>query len=1272
MTINIWELFITKFYIKVILVYLFLVIPLIYSCHNDNGRSGLVINEFSASNQKTIVNPLTQKYDDWIEIYNGSKNEIDLSGYFLTDNVDNPEKWMFPENTIISPDGYLLVWADGTETDLHTSFKLSKSKEEVALFSDDKILIDHIEFNNMPDDVSYGRNTDDKQQWGFFSEPTPNKANSNKQYIKKTGIVDIPSFSHKAGFYNNPISLELHNQTENSQIRYTVNGDNPNSNSSIYTKPIYIDTTTIIRALIIIDGEIEGTVITKSYFINVHKNLPIISLVADSLALWDTTFGIYSNSLRNIRRSGNFEFFTDKVSVINQEAKISISGNVARNHGQKAIRIEANSKIENNTFNHRFFPEKRVYSYNSILLREGGHPDKYETAIRDGMSQYLSVQELGLDYVGYRPAVLYINGKYWGIYNIREKVNADYINNNYNLDDNQFDMVKNGWLETIVGDNYEYIVAKEFIVDCDKSDPNNYKIASSLIDIDNYINYNILEIYVANIDWPNWNIKFWRNKTEDPRWKWILVDLDYGLGSGVEPDYNMISYSTSPIKTRATNPKVATELFRSLLEFPEFKEVFIQRFAAILNTSFSPDSVSVLIDRFKREKELEIPFHIERWKNSVYKSPWGKFDIPQTKEEWENNIDIIYDFAQKRPDAVRQNLIKKFNLKGLVDISTISNGGHIYIGEIKIPQGNFHGPFFKDIPMIIKPVPNPGYQFQNWIINGKPRSGKVLSIKPHRNSTIEAVFTPSSMTLLPDTIWKSKKLVKSKSPYYAIGDVFIKNDAVLKVEAGVSIYMENYRSIIVGGGLILDGTIEDSIIIQPNPLTNSTEWGALCIDSASSDVSLNYVSLKYGSWYDNQYKFKATITSKYSNIKINNSKIHSLYFPFYSEHGSVEITNSSFTSNRTCDLINVKYANSALVDRCYLAGNYASDVDAIDYDGVKNGIISNNVIYGFFGSNSDAIDIGESAKDVVIEGNRILNISDKGISIGQGSSAIIRNNLIYNCNMGIGIKDSNSFAYAENNVFCTNKHGIAVFEKNHNAGGGAAEVNNCLFLNSKKTPVYKDSLSHIVVSRSYSNSDSLDGIANFKIENGINNCFIDEFGAPDYDFNKFLNYSPPNNTNQTIPDIIISEVNKAPEIKGNKLMWVELYNTSDKEINLSRWTLVNEKLAIIPLPDNITIEPKGYYVLTNNKPLFDWTYPYIFNTSEIFKKDIISWCGNLRLYNEQMILIDQISYENEYLIPKAYKKVGFHIDRIDTLLNSLIDNMRLSKLKKGTPATGNW
>jgi hypothetical protein len=1205
------------------------------------------INEFSASNSNGVTDPLTKKTVDWIEIYNSTDYFFDISNCYLTDNLKDTTKWAFPEGSIIDPYGYLIVYADGQDTGYHTNFKLGRSGEEIALFSRNKELLDYVEFEQQEVNVSMGREYDGSDSWVFFEHPTP--ALSNKRFKGFEAPVHSvePEFSVNAGHFIEPFELSISSRQEEVEIRYTLNGDIPTKKSKKYKHPLKIDKTTVVRAIAIEKGKLPSNVMTNTYFVNVDKDMLIVSLTADSKALWDKKSGIYENSLRNIKRMGHIEVFDEQEQVINQTVSINISGNVARHHGQKAILVEANSKYGKETLDYRFFPNKRIYNFKSILLRAGGHPDKYNSTFIDGFGQYLTEEHLDIDHVAYRPAVLYLNGEYWGIYNIREKLTANYIVDNYSLDKSKFDLLQTAWGQIKHGDGMQYARDLKFIKECDKTDPANYEHIKTLIDVDNYIDYNICELYAANLDWPSWNIKYWRERKDNARWRWILIDLDYGFGFGAQVDSNMIAHATSPVQTRSTNPPVATALLRNLLEFPEFKQEFIQRFAASLNIIYSSERVLKILDQFKEEKIHEMPHHIDRWSDYVYNSEWAKFRIVQSVSEWEKDIKVIEDFARKRPDFIRENLLESFDLDGMVRVRTTSSNGIVTVNTIQLKEGSFEGDYFTNIPLRLEAIPKPGQVFSHWVVDGKNNLNSSLTLIPESDIEAIAVFVRADQTELPSTIDHDMTVTKAGSPWYAKGDVTVERGAHLTIEKGTTILMEKHHSIVVSGGLTVLGTEEEPVVIKPNPSTHTLEWGALCLDSTSADVVLNHLKITGGTWFDDQSRFKATITSMHSNATLNNVSIESSYFPFYSEYGEISISNSKMRSPRTCDLINIKYASRALTENCDLAGNDYPDTDAIDYDGISDGIIRNNTIYGFFGLNSDGIDVGEESSNVVIEGNRFYNLSDKGVSVGQGSYAQIRNNFFYGCNMGVGIKDSNSFSFIERNTFYANRYGVAVFEKNLFAGGGGAEIRNCIFYQSMKKPILVDDKSWVSVLHSIADNRELDGRRNMLADPE----FIDITNLN----LELKSTSPVRNKDvedslimgavidiprKSPPKIVMTEISITPVWKSGTLYWIELYNTSDKDIDFTGWTIKNEGHVYFPMPQECIIRKNDFIVLTNSKSRFLWHYPGIDNVYEVFTDDLFTRGNSLLLYDNKMNLSTSLAYQSWLKWPEDLAEKG--------------------------------
>jgi len=714
----------------------------ITSCSNkscdDTINKGVFINEILINNSCISFDSDYGKFSDWIEVYNANPEKINISGWELH-AVSSKKKisWIIPSETVIQAKDYLIIRADKRDTLNHACFKLNKSTRILKLVNmgrtEDSLIIPKQQFIN----ISYGRENNGGNKWGYFYTPSPEKCNSSELAVTNFKRNEEPVFSLNAGIYKNPISLEISSKNSN-EIRYTIDGSRPNNSSIKYEHPIVINEMTSVRAIVINDYNLPSKIVSNSYFINPIGDLPIVSLTTDKSSLWDAEYGIYENSLIKEKRLANFEYFEKGKRVLNQEINLSIHGNVAKNHPQKAFKISTNKNYDEDFFKHQFFNNKNADSFKSLLLRAGGHADHFYTQFRDELGQHLHVGFTKLDFQGSRPIVLYLNGNFWGIYNLKEKLNADYITSNYGLKKDEFSMLEQAWQEIKTGKRKDYIEMLNFIDSCEKTDE-NYKKVETLMDVYNFMDYNILQIYVANIDWPNWNIKYWKEDSEYGKWKWIITDLDFGFDEGARVTKNMIEYATSPKQTRSTNPPASTFLLRKLFEFENFKDEFIQRMAVSLNVIYNSDRVVNRIEEEKSWRKEIMPEEIKKWGGKVFKSKWGDFAVVESIKEWEKHIERVRIFARKRPEIIFKNFKKHFNLNSEITVSTSSNDGFVFINSIKLTKVNNSGKYFPGIPLRLSIKEKLGKKFSHWNINGEIFKERNLTVKLESNSIIIAV-----------------------------------------------------------------------------------------------------------------------------------------------------------------------------------------------------------------------------------------------------------------------------------------------------------------------------------------------------------------------------------------------------------------------------------------------------------------------------------------------------------------------------------------------------
>lgn len=682
-------------------------------------QSTVQINEFMASNVNTINDPDFGETGDWIELYNPTATPIDLTGYGLTDDLTDASKWVIPAGTSIPANGYLLIWADDANSGLHTNFKLSSSGEAVGLFAPDGTPVDAVIYETQQTDVSFGRLSDGQDVWRYLNNPTPGSANQGPGFI---GIAVPPEFSQSGGFYDGAQTIVLSSSATQGTIHYTLDGATPTEASAIYSGPISITQTTVVRAVVLQQNYVPGPVITHTFFIREASALPVVSISTDPDHLWSDEKGMYvigTNGVEGFCADGprnwnqgweypaNFELYeTDQSMVLNQGVGIEIFGGCSRLFDQKSLAVHARNRYGDGSLSHQIFPEKNIDSFESIILRNSGQ-DWFRTMYRDAMIQTVIRQGMDVDYQAYRPAVLFLNGAYWGIHNIREKMNEAYIENNHGYERGEFDFLEGPAIPSHgSADHYNNLL--NFASSQDMTQASNLMLVDTWMDVDQYLDYQAAEIFIANADWPLGNIRFWRPNTNTGRWRWMVYDTDLSFGGhGSGRNYsNTLAQATDPNGPEWPNPPSSTLLFRSLLENQEFEDRFVQRLASHINTTFDSTRVLFVIDSLKANIADEVPRHEAKWPESI------GFNTP-----WDIHIDRLRDFARLRAANVYQHTIDHFNLTGTANLRIENNQGSygsIRVATVPISAEVFEGRYFMDVPLAIEAVPLPGYRFAGW------------------------------------------------------------------------------------------------------------------------------------------------------------------------------------------------------------------------------------------------------------------------------------------------------------------------------------------------------------------------------------------------------------------------------------------------------------------------------------------------------------------------------------------------------------------------------
>ncbi|MBK8884294.1 MAG: CotH kinase family protein [Bacteroidales bacterium] len=413
---------------------------------------------------------------------------------------------------------------------------------------------------------------------------------------------------------------------------------------------------------------------------------------------------------------------------IDQDIGLKIFGSWSRALPQKSLAVFARNIYGKGSFQYKVFKDKPIKKFEALVLRNAGN-DWSGAIMRDGLTSTL-VRDMDMDRQAFQPAIIYINGEYWGIQNIREKVNSDYLAENHFVNPANVNLLEfSGSPVEGSGSSYNDIIS--YVETNTLETEQKYLQVSGKIDINNYIQYQLTEIYINNKDWPGNNIKFWNTNDQGSLWRWIIYDTDFGFSPWEDAAYtfNTMEFATDPDNTEWPNPSWSTLLFRRMLTNQNFRNNFINQYADRLNTNFKYEKVDATVDSIKQVFLPEINDHLLRWDLSY--------------DGWEWNYSVIKNYARNRPVYARAHLKSKFSLGDLLDIRVeISSPGtgRVKINSIIPYSFPFSGIYFKDLPIKLTAIPSPGYKFVKWQVGTLNSDSVVLDYNMAAGATITAVF----------------------------------------------------------------------------------------------------------------------------------------------------------------------------------------------------------------------------------------------------------------------------------------------------------------------------------------------------------------------------------------------------------------------------------------------------------------------------------------------------------------------------------------------------
>lgn len=682
--------------------------------------SQVVINEFSASN----YNQFFGDNIDWLELFNTGATAYDLSGHYLSDKLTNPTKWEFPAGTSIGPGQHLLVLLDGEldnelNGELCTNFRVTQTEaNEFVVFADpDGNIIDSHD-TDFPTQMnhSWGRASDGSATWRIFTTPTPDASNVGANFV---GYTPRPEMDVDPGIYGGAIAVNLSCADGSATIRYTTNGNFPTNGSTAYGGPVNINNTTVLKARAYSANPeyLPSYIETNTYFFNVSHTIPIVSVSGDEID------DLLNGGGWGLEPLTTLELFDENGVLIDEvDGDSNEHGNDSNAYGQRGFDYIVRDQLGyTDEIEHAIFRTKDRDKYQRIIFKAAAN-DNYPFAdgahIRDAYVQSLSqIGGLRLDERSHEPCIVYVNGEYWGVYEMREKVDdIDFTDYYYDQPRHYVDFIKTWggtWEEYGSQDEWDDLV--DFILANDMTDAGNYEYVTDRYNTGSLIDYFILNSYIVSMDWLNWNTAWWRGRHPDgdkKKWRYVLWDMDATFGHYVNytgiPDTSPNADPCNPESLGNPGGQGHVPVLNKLFDNEEFTADYLNRYADLSNSLFTCESMNHHLDSLIGIIQPEMQEQIDRWGG--------------TYEGWEAAVQELRDFIDTRcNDVIISGMEDCYDVEAVTVTIVIEGLGEVELNTIVLnpSMSPFEGSYFSGIPIDLTALEELGGFFVNWeVIEG--------------------------------------------------------------------------------------------------------------------------------------------------------------------------------------------------------------------------------------------------------------------------------------------------------------------------------------------------------------------------------------------------------------------------------------------------------------------------------------------------------------------------------------------------------------------------
>lgn len=605
-------------------------------------QADVIINE-AMSSTATFV---SGRHDDWVELYNSANKQVSLKGWYLSNDPYNLTRWAFPDTAKIAKGGYLVVYCagetvtDGQKNALYANFKISAKGDEIYL-TDPEGNTSSVVFGAQYGNVSSGIPANG-EGWHYLETATPGKANSSLYFDDR---AEEPVIETAAGFYENTVTVTLRGAA-GQEIRYTTDCSEPTRTSPLYEGPITLSKTTVIRARAFAEDLLGSTTAGSTYFINdpTPTAVSVVSIYTDNDYFFSNKMGILvkgSGSVANYNKDWEYpvqiEYFDETgVRRLVQMGTTRVAGHSSRGLRQKSLSVFARSAFGSDTFDCAFFDNRDYTSYSAIQLRST-NSDYRSCRLRDAVLGEVS-DGLGLYYQAGRPIILYINGEYYGHYNLREKANKDSLAQWEGITDEDtikgIDILEGTGVnktQIIKGDNADWVELINFCKTHDLNKDDNLQYVLDRLDVDSMFSYAIFNMMIGNYD--AGNVRVYR--FPGGKWKFMLHDIEAGCMNSKEAPADSFLRAKAAKSSQFPHWPLA-----AVLEVPEYKDLFLRRTAEIVESNFFYSTwVGPIYEKWFATLSALMPRHIAKFRHFTFK-------------EWDTNVHASMYYARVRPKLV--------------------------------------------------------------------------------------------------------------------------------------------------------------------------------------------------------------------------------------------------------------------------------------------------------------------------------------------------------------------------------------------------------------------------------------------------------------------------------------------------------------------------------------------------------------------------------------------------------------------------------------------